>query len=370
MHALLISDDDQAAARARQVLLQAGLECPIENVVSLALATFHLMHAKPELVVMILPSEARRGLTVLGDFRAKTQAHVLVIGPASDAKLVLGTLRAGADDYVDESELEAELEAVVSRWRAGRATKDEAGRLIAVLSPSGGGGSSTVAANVATVLAKEHGSAMLVDMKFQSGDLSALLDLKPTHTMADLCRNVARMDRTLLEGTLVRHASGVHLLASPLALADAEYVNVEGVRRSLELARSSFPYVVADLDHSFREEQTAVLRQADIILLVQRLDFASLRNSKRALDHLRDLGIDTNRLRLVVNRHGQPQEIPSAKAEEALEMKIAHFIPEDAKSVNRSNNNGVPFVLGCPSAKVSKSLTRLAVSVNGMHKKH
>ena len=37
---------------------------------------------------------------------------------------------------------------------------------------------------------------------------------------------------------------------------------------------------------------------------------------------------------------------------------------------NRSNNNGVPFVLEAPSAKVSKSLVRLAISVNGAHKKH
>src|SRR4051812_45115463 len=235
MHAFLVSDDEPTAARARQVLLRAGLECPAANVVPLDMAAYHLMHAKPELVVMVLAGDEARGLTVLEDLRGRTQAHLLVVGPTSDAKLVLRTLRAGADDYVDQEELEAELGSVLARWRAGRATKDEAGRVIAVLAPSGGSGSSTVAANVATVLAKEHGTAALVDLKLPVGDLAALLDLRPTHTLADLCRNVSRIDRSLLEGTLVRHASGVSLLAAPLALADAGYINAEGIRQALAL---------------------------------------------------------------------------------------------------------------------------------------
>ncbi len=82
------------------------------------------------------------------------------------------------------------------------------------------------------------------------------------------------------------------------------------------------------------------------------------------------MGIDKNRLRLVVNRHGQPKEVPAAKAEAALGVKIFHYVPDDPKSVNRANNNGVPFVLETPSARVSKSVTRLAMSINGAHKTH
>ena len=102
--------------------------------------------------------------------------------------------------------------------------------------------------------------------------------------------------------------------------------------------------MVVDLDHSFHAEQVDVLRQADIILLVLRLDFASLRNARRTLEHLERLGIDRDRVRLVVNRYGQPKEVPFAKAEEALGLKIFHYVPDDPKSVNRANNNGVPVV--------------------------
>ena len=67
----------------------------------------------------------------------------------------------------------------------------------------------------------------------------------------------------------------------------------------------------------------------------------------------------------MVNRYGQPKEVPAAKAEEALGVEIAYYVPDDARAVNRANNNGVPVVLEAPSSKVSKSVIRLAASVNG-----
>src|SRR5207302_477550 len=108
----------------------------------------------------------------------------------------------------------------------------------------------------------------------------------------DLCVNVNRMDRVLFERSLVRHTSGVQLLAPPSQLKDVEHVTTEGIRKVLNLARTVFPYVVIDLDHSFDPEQVEALLQADIILLVFRLDFASLRNARRTLEYLERLGID------------------------------------------------------------------------------
>ncbi len=368
MDIYLISDHDSTGARVREVLLKEGLNLPISHVVSVDLAAQRLAKARPDLLFVVLRPDPEHALATLAKLPVQEPTRVLVIGPASDSKLVLRALRGGADDYVDEQELEGELTPALARYRAGMATQVEAGRLIVVLAPSGGSGSSTLAVNVATVLAKEHKQVALVDMKLEAGDLAALLDLKPTYSLADLCQNAARLDRVLFERSLTRHSSGVHLLAPPDRLADVIHVRPEGVRQVLALARAMFPYVVVDLDHSFRDDQTKVLHQADVILVVLRLDFASLRNTRRTLDHLEQMGIPRDRLRLVVNRHGQPKEVPAAKAEEALGVKISHFVPDDPKTVNRANNNGVPMVLESPSAKVSKSLAKLATSVNGRHK--
>ena len=122
-----------------------------------------------------------------------------------------------------------------------------------------------------------------------------------------------------------------------------------------------------DLDYSFGPEQVQALRQSDVVLLVIRLDFICLRNAKRAIEQMEQLGIGRDRVRVVANRYGQAKEVPAGMAEEALGLKISHYVPEDAKAVNRANNNGVPVVLDSPTAKVARSLMNLAASVNGQH---
>jgi pilus assembly protein CpaE len=369
MQTCILSDDEMTGGRVRQVLLFEGLDCQASNVVPLHLAVHHLAKGPYDLVVLVLPHDTERGMNLLGELRRERPVQLLVVGPAA-SKLVLRALRAGALDYVDAGDLEGELQAALKRLRDEGSGHDQAGRVIAVLAPCGGSGTSTLATNVATALAQEHKAVALVDLKLEAGDLATLLDLRPVYTLADLTQNVARMDRMLLERSLVRHPSGVHLLAPPRTFADITHVTPEGVDQVLNLARVVFPYVIADVDHAHSHLQTRAVRQADVILLVMRLEFASLRNARRVLDHLDQLSVDRDRVKLVVNRFGQPKEVPAAKAEAALGMPIFHYVPDDASAVNRANNNGTPFVLEAPSSKISRSVTRLAMSVNGGHKKH
>jgi pilus assembly protein CpaE len=367
----LAIDDESQGALVRQVLLRAGLDCPVANVARIDFAPQMLPRTPVDLVIVGLPDDCESSLRVLDWLEKLRRTHgqwVIAIGPTADAKVLLRALRGAIDDYLDRTDLEAELMAALDRWRENLARRVEAGKVIAVLAPSGGSGSSTLAVNVATVLAKLHKAAALIDLKLETGDLAALLDLKPTYTLADLCHNLARMDRTLFERSLTPHASGVHLLGAPRHYDDIARVTPEGVHQALALARSSFPYVLVDIDHSFRPEQVEVLREADGILLVLRLDFASLRNAHRALEHLDRLGVHRDRIYLIVNRYGQPKEIPFSKAEEALGMKIFHYVPDDPKSINRANNNGVPVVTESPRSRVAKSVTKLATSVNGRQK--
>lgn len=368
MQAFLVSDHESLGAKVRQVLLRHGQDCPAAHLLSLDLATTHLTLARPDLVVIVLSPDPERALAVLADVRALVSARILAVGPASDPKLIRRAYQMGAGDYVDEIDLDAEMAAALGRAHAGEAAPAETGQTFAVLGPSGGCGASTLAVNIATVLAREYKKALLVDLKLEAGDLAALLDVRPTYTLRDLCENVARLDRVIFERCLVQHDSGVHLLSPPRAIADARSITPEGIRQALALGRNLYPYVVVDLDHSFREEQVQTLRQADLVLLVLRLDFTALRNTQRTLDYLGQVGVTGDRVRLVVNRYGQPKEVPAAKAQEALGLKIYHYVPDDPKTINRANNNGVPVVIESPSAKVSKSVTQLAFGINGRHK--
>ena len=366
MPSFIIADHAPTASRIAELLKFGGQQS--ESLTTDDAAGRLGRESSADLIIVAIGHEVERGLSVLRVASKLAPGKVLAVGPASDPKLILRALRGGADDYVDSAELETELEAAISRLSDAERGPVRVGTLVALVSPSGGSGASTIAANLAAALAKEHRSVALIDLKLQAGDLAALLDLKPTYTLADLCRNASKLDRVMFDRSLVEHDSGIRLLAAPHHYDDIPQIRPEGIAQALSLARASFPFVVADLDHPGREEQRVVLCQADLVLIPFRLDFPSLRNVRRLLEQLAAMEVPADSILLVVSRCGQTHEVPAAKAEQAVGRKIAHCIPEDVKAINRANNHGVPVVIEAPSARVSKALVKLAAMVTARRK--
>ena len=366
---LIASDREDMSRRIRDILEQHALECPAGHVVPIDAVADRAGRVAPALLLFAMPPNASAMAAVLRDARRTApKAYMVAIGPANDEERIVRTLDEGVDEYLDESILETEMSGMIARFKTQAEPENvqtTAGWVIAVLSPSGGSGASVVAANLSVTLAKEHGQCGLVDLRLSAGDLASMLDLRPTQSVADACEHVARIDRSMLEQFFVRHASGVFLLAAPSQLADVRRVNAKGIRQTFAMARLRFPYLVVDLDNVIDPEQTEALWQADVVLLMLRLDYTSVRNTRRVLDHLECLGIQLDRVRLVANGCGERKQLSPAQAEEALEMKIWHSIPSEPAVILSAINNGVPAVLRHPSAKVSRSLSKLALNCNG-----
>jgi pilus assembly protein CpaE len=365
MHAaVLIHNTSHPLGNQLRELLQARLNCLAPTLLGFEQAEEALARARAHLLVVVLSPFPDRALNLLRKVRARVTGPVLAVGLASDSKLILRALHEGADHYVDEADLETQLESVLLRLQIKEeVARAPGGQLFALLGASGGSGASTLAVNLAGMLARDHRRCVLIDLKPGVGDLAALLDLKPPHNLADLCLNAGRMDRAMFESALVAHASGIHLLAPPQMYEDIRLVTAAGVQKSLLLAREAFPFTVADLEDCHHEEQVVALRQADGVLLVFRLDFTSLRSTRRILDYLGQIGVSGDRVRLVINRYGQAKELPLSEAEDALGRKIAHVIPDDPKTINAANNAGEPAVFRAPSTRVAQSLTQLARSL-------
>jgi pilus assembly protein CpaE len=359
--AVLIQNISQPLGLQLREMLQARLHCPEPKLIAFDQAEEVLARGRVSMLVVVLSPSPDLALSLLRRIRFQASGPVLAVGLASDSKLILRALHEGADHYLDEADLAAQLDSVLLRLQIKEeAARQPSGQVIGLLGASGGCGSSTLAVNLASVLAREAERCALIDLKPGVGDLAALLDVKPTHNFADLCVNVGRMDRAMFESALVSHSSGVHLLAPPLMYEDIRLVTAQGVSKTLHLARDSFRFVVVDLEDSYHEEQLVVLRQADYILLVLRLDFTSLRSTKRILANLQQAGVRNERVRLVINRFGQAKELPLSEAEDVLGQKISFLIPDDPKNINAANNAGEPVVFRTPSTKVAQSLVQMA----------
>lgn len=370
MRIFIAGDSEFTNEKLREAALHQGYECAAADMSNLDEAAERSSKARQDLIVVVLSSAPAKAVQVVRDIRDTTHVPILAVGPTDDSTLILRVLREGADEYVGETEIASQASKALIRLKSRQRPEEADGATIAIVSPCGGTGTSTLAASLAAILAKRHKRSALFDLRLGVADLRVLLDLQPNHTLAELCRNASRMDDNMLEQAMVQHSTGVHLLSAPVEDSRIAEVTPGGIRKALYLARSRFPFVALDMDRNYAVGQATGLVQSDQVLVVLRLDMTSLAGAARLMDRLSDLGINEQRVRVVASRHGQAKELSASKIENALGVDIANFIPEDAARVNRCNNRGTPVVVEYPRARISKAITALATdierSVNSM----
>lgn len=368
---IMVAGDDEVHLRhSLSVLGQQSHTVPAGLVARLAMTADRASRASPDLLLVDLTGNVELAMNAIRQARQSCGAYIVAIGPADDPRLILKCLHDGADEYLDASMLAEELVAALTRFETKcrtRLANESPGKVISVMGVSGGTGASTIAVNVAGLLARAHKICGLVDLRLQSGDLAALLSLKPQHTLADFCGNVERLDRSMYDQMFTKHASGIELLAAPWDARQARLVTPQYLRLLLAMGRAKYPYLVVDLDNRLDDLQMEGLWQSDLILLVTRLDFVAIRNCRRLLDRLTEMGLEGSRVQVVANRYGQPRELTRDQAEAALATRISNFVVDDPRRVNRSANEGKLVAIQSSWSTISRNLSALASSVNGKH---
>lgn len=310
--------------------------------------------------------------------RELLSAGVVIMSVQGEYEYLRKAMAAGARDYLVKPFTAEELVQSVRRTgerhasaRAGlRGPEDSAqpspgprGRVVTVFSTKGGIGKTCIAANLAVALRQCTGSRVCaVDLDLQFGDMAVLLDLRPSRTLADLAREET-MDSSSVLSCMLHHESGVELLAAPARPEQAEIVTPKHVDAVLRYLRESYDYVVVDTPQSFQDSLLAALDLSDLILLVVTLDVPTIKSVKLCMEVMDSLRYPPEKTVLVLNRSSRQIGVRIDDLESALGRKVDHHIPSDGRLVVPSVNSGVPFVRSNPSARISRAVTQLALSV-------
>ena len=326
----------------------------------------------------------KSGLALCREIRATpalAAVPILCVATSDDVEERIGYLEAGADDVIarpfDPREVEARVEALLLRFQRSKdlapiistdgITLSRARRVVAVFSPKGGVGTTTIATNIAIAAAgRKADRVVLVDLDLQFGAVATHLNLEPKQTIVDVVRDDnALTEPELLRTYAMRHDSGLHVLAAPITPETAELVTPDHVTHIIGTLLEGYESVVIDAGSTLDERILNVFELADTVVLTVYPEIHALKSVHVLLDYLNEAGTIGAKATFVLNNMFAREILKPRDIESALGTKITTDLPYDPFLYLKAVNEGVPIVLGAPRSAAADRLMKLSVSAFG-----
>jgi pilus assembly protein CpaE len=330
------------------------------------------------------PSGGKTGVDLCREIRATpsmASVPILCVAPSDDVEERIKFLVAGADDVIarpfDVREVEARVEALLLRFRRSKdmapvisadgLTMARARRVVAVYSPKGGVGTTTIATNIAVAAAQRRSDrVVLVDLDLQFGGVATHLNLAAKQTLADVIRDEAALrEPELLRTYAMRHDSGLHVLAAPTSPETAELITPDHISALIGTLLEGYEAVVIDAGSVLDERTLTVFEAAETIVLPVYPEIAALKAVHGLLDYLNEAGSIGAKATFVLNNIFARDILKLRDIEAALGTKISLDLPYDPFLFLKAVNEGVPVVLGAPRSPQAERLIKLSATAFG-----
>jgi pilus assembly protein CpaE len=343
-----------------------------------------LENGPPDLAIVTLDADKQKALQMIGQLSVE-HPKLPILTISHDHQALLQSLQRGAKYFLTQPVGLEELLAALRRalGEGGGADNNtnnprsiarqtNQSSVIAVLGSRGGVGTTTLSVNLAATLAADPAnSAALLDLDFALGDADIALEVNGFEniSIADLARNIERLDMNFLKRALAKHeASGLSILRHPLEIAEMGVIHEVHLERIVNLLKISYSHLVLDLSKSLLATDLTAMRLADVILLVAQLELSSLRNVVRLIHYLSAEDGLAEKVRVVINREGADsveEGISPKKAEEVIGKPIFWKVPNDPKSVIGARVAGAPLTKHAPKSRAQQSIFGLAQALYG-----
>ncbi len=341
-----------------------------------------VQQSTPDLVVVALDADRPKALGMIQQL-AVQYPKLPIITISADSQTLLQSLQRGARHFLSPPIVLEDLVTILRKVLAESGQQETAGigatgggkangMVISVVGSRGGVGCTSLAVNLGATLAGDPANAVaLLDLDLALGDADIAIDLPGSEniSLADLARNIERLDMNYLRRALVKHVeTGLSVLRHPVELSEVGTIHEGHVERILNLLKISYSHLVLDLSKALLPTDIMSLRMSDCILLVTQLELSSLRNVVRLVHTLSVEGDLGDRIRVVVNRAGSEnmeEGITIKKAEEVVGKPIFWQIPNDSKPMLTSRVAGMPLIKHSPKCRAQQSIQGLVQAITG-----
>ncbi len=295
--------------------------------------TYLKNNPSPDVLLVEIPSQ-EHAATLLDGLAEVCDADtkVITIGAINEYSFYCWLMDIGIAQYLLCPLTEPALTGVFDKLTstlAGEQKDKPPSVLVAVMGARGGVGATSVAINLAAILAEHtHKKVALVDLDPQEGSVALALDMQPSVGLRDALEKPDRIDSLFLERVMNKLGKHLSVLSAEESLAEQLAVNEQAAAPLLAELRNKYDYVVLDVPRHMNGFTKTCLQTADHTLLVTELSLLSLRDTLRMQDAMQG-GWKAKPPTIIANRVGLASkvEVPVVDFEKGVGAKISQQIP-------------------------------------------
>ena len=365
LHVVIIGEDNPDLASLRQEI-ETEPDFEVEHRLYGFQEANDLLHMKanPLLMIIDLNRDAESAFRISQQIKFENpKAHLILTSTNTDPETILRAMRSGAEEFLTQPfnwpDVLQSLQSIKKKIHL-HSPNNNHGRIITIFSNKGGVGSTTIATNLAVALAsRKQKLVCIVDLVLQFGSVAGFLNLEPIYTLADLARSSKQIDPMMLDGSLIKHSTGVRVLAEPSRPTEATRIEPSHIEQILDALVQPFDFVIVDAPKELDDIALISLEKADLIFLVAEMNVPALKSLNRAMEFFVSLGME-KKIRIIVNRYVKSKLISPESVEKTVGIKIFWTLPNDYPVVIAALNQGLSIQESDPKSEIARSYQGLA----------
>jgi pilus assembly protein CpaE len=321
-----------------------------------------LVEANYDVVIVELDTNPEHALDIVEGICGGGSATVMVYSEQVFPEMLVRCMRAGAREFLTPPITPSSIAEALVRASVRRPTtptvRKALGKLLVFVGAKGGSGVTTIASNYAVSLARESGqNTMLIDLNLPLGDAALELGVNAQYSTENAIQNFARLDSNFLSKLLVKHSSGLSVLAAPDSYTEL-HSSHEAIEKLLAVARQDFDFVVVDAGSRFDSTCKALFEPGAVVYLVLQVGISELRNANRLVSEL--FKSSGAKLEIVLNRYSpRVLGIDEDSITKALTRPPTWKIPNDYSTARNSKDAASPLALkDSPISRVIRQMTK------------
>ena len=270
-------------------------------------------------------------------------SKVVVLSMDYSTNSIVKALRAGAKEFLPKPVIKEDLKRVITALYSLDDLEDDTAKIISIYSNKGGIGKTTIASNLAVELAKvTRDKVALIDLNLQLGDVSTFLDIQSKFDVSYVIKNLMeKKEEVILQAFEKYKNTSLYILSDPAYIEESESIRPQDLEVLLKSLKKVFSYIVIDLSSNIDAKTLKVLDKSDLIFFTTIVNIPAIRNCQRCLTLFRSRNYPKDKVKIIVNRFMESDDISVEDIETAIGEKIYWKIPNNYFSIMEAINKGV-----------------------------